>query len=397
MVTLDAALKTRWPQKKISKATIEDATLLGLMPRGEFQGKNMVVAVSYAGQQGRSALFAQALANRSASAQVAFIVTTVSDYAVGGITGEAADTLDEGSESSLLDGMDGQMKTSIDAMKRSLSNGVWGAKDGKIGQCANNPTDAGGPITLVNKGDIVNFEVGMTISASSSLVAGGLRAGTGVVSVVNADAGTVTYTGTITGITTSDYIFATGDIGLKLSGVQDWIPITAPDSTAFFGVDRTPHLTRLSGVRFSDYAGKPILQNLVAGITYCARFGSAPESIFLNPEDFINVQMELWGKSIIERTNSPSSPEVGYDGIVIPGPNRKIKVYQDASAPKGYAYALKLSTWKLRTRGKEAPKFLMKDGLRIRADAASDDYLWRLGYYGNIFCEEPINNAVFTL
>ena len=88
--TLDAALKTLWPQKKIAQVLYEDAPLLGMLPKKtDFTGKNAVVAVRYVGQQGRSSTFATAQTNYTSTAQVAFTVTRRHDYAVGRITGEA--------------------------------------------------------------------------------------------------------------------------------------------------------------------------------------------------------------------------------------------------------------------------------------------------------------------
>ena len=396
--TLNAALKTRWTQKKISTLLYSDCPLLGLIPKDtKFGGKNRVIAVRYAGQQGRSQAFSTALNNRTSSQQVAFTLTRQHDYAIGGMDGETV-RASKGEENSLIDGIDSEMDTCMSSLKRSLCVGIYGNGGGSIGQ-VNGTAPAAQQFVLTDQSQIVNFEVGQTIEASSTDGTSGARRGApdqAVVSAVDRDTGTVTYTGAITGFAANDYLFIQDDFALKITGLGAWVPKVAPTNTPFFGVDRTPDKTRLGGIRYPDNAGGAIEETLLKFSARAYQHNSNPESVFMNPTNFEQLVLALGSKTIYVNSKSPDMPSVGYEGVKIAGQNGNMKVYSDPSCPIGLAYALQLDTWTLASLG-AAPGFLEEDGFAILRDSAADAYLWRLGYYAQMYTNAPGKNAVITL
>ena len=126
------------------------------------------------------------------------------------------------------------MQAGINNISASLAQSLYGDGTGAKGQSASNSS----PITLVNINDITNFEVGMVIVAASSAT-GSIRSGSGAITAVDRDAGTITYTGTITSLTANDYLFTQGDApnggaNVKVSGLPP-DSSSAPAPTAFFG------------------------------------------------------------------------------------------------------------------------------------------------------------------
>jgi len=396
VATLSAALKTLWPQKKIQTILYKDAPFLGLIPKmTKFTGNNLVLATRYSGQQGRSSKFATAQANRANAAQVAFTLTRVQDYAVGGMTGEAVEAA-LGSEGSLIDGMNQEMDTSMVAIKRSICQALYGNGGGSIGQIS---TLVGSVVTLVNRTDIVNWEINTKFEASTADGTSGARKGVpdqATVTNIDRDAGAITFSGAITGLAVADFLFIQDDFGIKMSGLAAWLPQTPPTSTLFFGVDRTPDLTRLGGIRFAATAGAPIEETLQLALARFFEHGALIDHVFMNPVDLNKLTTSMGSKSLYEMVKAPETVTIGYKAVTVIGPGGEVKVFADPSCPAGKAFALTMDTWKLYSLG-DAPHLLNRDGLSVRAEATADAYQWRLGLYGQVGCVAPGYNGVITL
>lgn len=102
------ALKIAWPEKRLMKMMLEQNPTAALLPIKDFPGRSLYLPVQVGIQAGRSAVFATAQTNRVGSQQKAFILTTIKDYAVGGIDGETLEAIE--SEESLIDGVKDEME-----------------------------------------------------------------------------------------------------------------------------------------------------------------------------------------------------------------------------------------------------------------------------------------------
>jgi hypothetical protein len=402
LTALTAVLKVQYTQKKVNTLAYDKNPFWAMVKkRTDFLGVNKVVAIRNGQPQGRGADFTTAIANVSPSVYNRFTVTRSRDYAFARVFGEAveASAKDAGS---LLQGLKNEIDGAIYTATRSIAVNLFGNGGGARGQIASGQATA--TVTLTRPEDTVNFEVGMYLKTSTADgTSGSLKAGRVQVTGVDRVTGTVTASGNWTaGIATAaanDFIFQEGDNvsnNSMLAGLGAWIPSTTPTSTAFFGLDRSTDPVRLGGVRYSAGSGGPIEEILIDTAALLVREGSRPDTVFLNPLDYANLIKALSGKVLYDRSRSFDMPDIGFEAVKLMGPAGPMKVLADLNCPRGRGYMLQLDTWTFESLG-GAPKILNLDGQDMLRDATADAYIIRVGYYGNLTCEAPGWNAVFTL
>lgn len=205
---------------------------------------------------------------------------------------------------------------------------------------------------------------------------------------------------TLSGVTAGDYIFVKGDredsatpARTKISGLQAWIPYTAPDSTTFFGVDRTSDITRLSGLR-DDFSTMPIEEALIEAESLVNREGGALDHIFINHKQMKTLKKGLGTK--VQYVDMVANPRISFRGVQLDGDYGTINVLADRNCPVGYGFGLELALWKLYSLGK-AVRVLNADGLQWLRQTSDDGVELRYGFYGNIGCRGPGNNIQFKL
>jgi hypothetical protein len=397
--TFSHALKTLWSTDRVERMLYEDQPFLAMVPKDtEFYGANKVIDVIHGPGGGRSADFSDAQSNRTGGKGTKFTITRASDYSTFGLTNEVLEA-SENNKGSLLDALDTEVELAMYAIKRSLGISCYGAGSGKIGKISSVTAASNGVITLTNINDVTNFELDMQIECNPTETgtAGNMRSGVGTITAIDRDAGTVTFSGTITSVAANDFIYAEGDYDAKLKGLAAWIPTTAPSSTAFFGADRSVDVTRLGGVRYDGSANNPD-EALQKALSRVGREGGAPTHIFTNNSDWSNVELSLGSKVKYEMTEvkTASGVVIGFQAIQIAGPRRVAKLIADPNCPAGYAYALDINKWKLHSLGK-APHFLGADGMKILREASADGYEGRIGYYAQLATKAPGHNAVITM
>ena len=155
------------------------------------------------------------------------------------------------------------MTTEIDGVMRSvgdsISRNLYRDGSGAIGR-VNNSSFSTTALDLVTDMDSLNFEVGMVLQVSGTKSGGSVRSGTLTVSAVNRGAASnqITMSGNLSGwssVAQNDFIYQSGDYDGALTGLEGWLPSTAPSSAAFFGQDRTADISRLSGQRYDGSSG----------------------------------------------------------------------------------------------------------------------------------------------
>jgi hypothetical protein len=390
------AVKNQWPQARLTRRTLEANPLVAMLPIKNFSGLTLFLVINYAGQQGRSADFAKAVSGRTASKQKGFNLTTVKDYAVGGIDGETLDTIED--VDSLIDGIDKEMDTCFETMDRSIAVHVFGDGSGSIGRVGEDTS--GTSFKLSNKYDAVNFAVGQTLIRNPNKTgnAGTIGAGTGEVTGVDMDTGLITFTASGGwNPAVDDYIYVDGDYDEKMSGLAAWFPETAPTSgDSFFSVDRSVHPTKLAGHRFDGSAMLPE-EAISKALSHAGSFSCRPDLIVVHPMDYHAMKQSLGSKAIIDLAKSPNDPQVSFESLVFVNGNKKVKVIEDHGCPKAVAYGLNTKTIAIYARKKRFPGILDRDGNKMRADASADSYLWRLGFYAQLGCEDPGGNLRIKL
>jgi len=402
VASMDSVLKQHYLPLKVENMVYEDEPLLAWMPKyTKFGGKNLPIPLQYAPIAGRSSTFANALANVGASKFDDFVITRVHDYAIAHIDHEAMEA-SMGDRNAFLRATVTEINSAIRAATRSIASALPRSGTGSIGVVG---SVAAGVITLATASDVVNFEVGMVLVASDAAGGDGgtLQSGTGTITNVDRDAGTLTYSGTLTGIGVGDFLYVDGDAqngssaaAKKLRGLDAWFPSSAPGSTAFFGVDRSVDVTRLGGVRY-DASSMSIREGLISASARVQREGGKTDVFWMNPEEWVKLDKEMEGQVRYDVVKS-SNGKFGFRTIALATPRGTAQVASDHNIPMGVCYGLSKRTVKLYSLGK-APKILQYgDGAGKMLRISNEDGVEvRAGYYAQFGCSAPGYNVRVTL
>jgi hypothetical protein len=390
MTTFAAALKQHYKDLTIKNLVYKNNPLFALMPKYEkFGGLNMPLPLIYGNPQGRSATFSNALAQKTNSQVKAFTLTRKSDYSLANIQNEVLEA-SQGDADAFMRAATTEIDGAFQSLTRSIAQAQYRDGTGRIGVIGSQATPV---ITLSNAEDVVNFEVGMTLAAVDSTPAA--LAGTGVILAVDRSAGTITLSAAIPGAwINGSSLLVSGDFNAKISGLEAWIPYTAPGATAFFGVDRTSDVSRLAGQR-KDISALPIEEGLIDLAMLIAREGGHSSHAMMNFQNFANLEKAL-GSKVIYQTAKDAEGIVGFEGIKIHGNKGPITVLADQNALASYVHMLQMDTWMLASLGM-APKLLKSDGMDFLRVSTDDAVEVRVGAYMQMGCVAPGWNGVGKL
>ena len=384
------ALKEHYKALTVKNMVYKDNPLLALMPKYErFGGENMPVPVQYGIANRRSADFSTGQGLNTATELARFVLTRTKDYSFASITGETIKAT-EGAADAFLKYATLEIDGAIQSLTRSLAVSMYADGSGQLGTVS----VAGTTLTMQKADQITNIEVGMELNCAATAT-GAIRAGTTmVVQTVDRDAGTFTVDNAGS-CTTNDFIFQRGDAqnggsAKKISGLEAWLPSTAPSATLFFGQDRSKDATRLGGIRF-DGSAQPIEEALIGAASRLAREGGSPSHCFMNFANFANLEKALGSKVVYDKVSSDDA-DIGFQSLTIIGPKGPIQIVADQNCTPDVAYLLQMDTWTLNSLG-AAPHILDLDGNRMLREASADAYEVRVGFYGNIGCTAPGYNA----
>lgn len=398
-VKYDAILKELYPVENIEQALYQDHAFLGIVNKNtNFQGKRAILPLQYARPQNRSATASTAFGGTTSSEFISWQIDMAKNYGsavIDNLTLMSSKT----QPGAFRPALETEMDSALDGLARNLNEGLFGDGSGRKGQRA---SDAASVTTLTNVQDIVRFELGQVIVASPNADGSSVRAGSITITSVDRDLGTIGYTGSITGYADNDFLFQQGDIGLKMNGLGAWLPTTAPGSTLFNGVDRSADTTRLGGVRYNG-SSQTVREALYSAATRVSREGGRPDHVFMNPDDYRELQFELEADSIFDKAvvsakgmNASLNYNINYDVIQISGPKGKISVHSDIDCPVGFAYMVQLNTWELYCI--DSPVFIYEeDGTSFLRVSGADELQVRVQSYANLACRAPGKNAVVTL
>lgn len=392
-----------------------------LVPKNEspdgFAGKYIPVPLEYGTPQGRSHGFSNAQNQQTAASLASFFVYVISDYQLVTIT----NLLMEQTKSNAGAFVDAA-KLQMDGGFRNITNNIAfeifadGTATRGISTSAStqNGTVAGGTvIPLSNAQQIVNFEVGMLLVASSSQ-GGAVSSDTVIITAVNRATGILSGTASASSLSGNwaigsgaAYLSISGDLPsagasstssyLALSGLQAWLPVTSPASNdSFWGVNRSADPTRLAGCRFNASA-YTIEEGITNALAFLNREGGKPDLLVMDFASYAALVNSLGAKVQYVQVKH-DEVEVAFEGITFQSAYGKVTVLADRSCPPATGYLLTMSTFKLRSLGK-VPHILTYgmeglEGLRV---GSADALEIRIGYYGNLICSAPGWNCVVSL
>ena len=393
MTTFAAALKQHYTNERIENMVYKDNPFLAMVSKYEqFGGENLKLPIKYGIPQGRSATFSDAQANKTNTQLKAFLLTRVSDYSLASIANETIEA-SKGNANAFMEAATVEIDGAIESATRSLAIACFGDGSGSIGQVLST-TSSVATFTLKETDDVTNFEVGMQIKLNVNKTGNsGTLSTAHTIDGVNRDTGVITLSASAS-LTANHYIYQEGDYDGKISGLEAWVPSSAPGSTdSFFGVNRSSDATRLGGIRF-DGSSLPLEEALIGAAARVAREGGKPDVCFVNYSAFADLEKALGSK--VSYVDQKVNPEIGFRGILIHGPRGPIKVIPDQNCPPNVAFMLQMDVWKLYSLGK-APKILDSDGLKFLRDSSADSVEVRVGYYAQLGCRGPGYNVRIAL
>lgn len=356
----------------------KDHKLLSMLSRRrDFYHRYLHIPIRYGKPVGRSHTIADAITNEGASKYDAFQVTRVNDYGYFRIDGEVVDAAMAGNDAVFVDSLKNEIDGALSQMGDSIGKEAYRSTSGSRGQVGSGTSS---PITLSNPEDIYFFEVGMVITANDSDDATTPRSGSGTITAIDEDLGKITYTGTITSLAVSDYLFVDGDEGGAAAGLSAWCPSSAPGATAFFGVDRSSNVTRLGGIRF-DASSYTMEEVPIRAKARAARSRLNPDYVFLNPTDLADFEVAKEGSKFVTSSKEYS---FGIEGVSAYG----LKFIGDPDCPPGTMWMLDMSAFGWATMG-DAPKVFDADGLKILRVSSADAYNGHIVARHNFYSDAP--------
>lgn len=387
-VNIAAILKVLCPQKRVENQVYADHAFLAMVKKNEqFFGSHLAVAVRYGDSQGRSAAFGTAQTNNGSFAAKKFMLTRVADYQVCRLDTESI-MASENDQGALIQALDTELSSGMNNIGKSLATSLVRGKSGALAQIGSVASDT---ITLKNINDITSFEVGMVLGTPYTAKSGGSAHATpasSTIVAVDRDAGTITMTTNDlsgTNWVADDYLFPAGDRGVKISGLDDWFPSSAPTAgDAHFGVDRSSDTVRLAGLRV-DLSGLNPEEGLVTALSRVHREGGRPNMVFLNHLDFRNVEISLGSKVEYE---SLSVGDIGFQALTVNSAKGKVSLLADQDIPAGVGYALDMRTLTLHSL-KKAPQILELDGNKLMRVYNADQWEARIAYFAQLGCDAP--------
>lgn len=287
MSSFASGLKSIYTDEKIQNMVYQDNPWLAMIPKKEnFNGKNLVIPVIYGNPQGRSATFTDAKSNKTASKIKDFTITRNKDYSLASIDSETMDA-SVGNSGAFMEAVTLELDGAINSASRSLAIALYGSGSGRIGKIS---AINGLVLTLTQAEDITNFEVDMTLNASTADGGGTLKVASPTVTAVDRNNGLVTVS-SVTNLAVNDFLFVEGDYDLKIKGLQAWLPATVTN-TPFFGMDRSVDPSRLAGQKI-DGSAKPVEEALIDCASRIAREGGKPTHVFISYGKYAELEKSL--------------------------------------------------------------------------------------------------------
>jgi len=412
IAALAGAFKRIYPTG-IENLVVDEDPLLGMISKEtNFRGSGKELAWRVNTGGGASASFTVANTQASQSTINKPYVTRGKLYVVGEIDHESMEA-SEGSEGAIVSMLKELTENKMYDLKKRASSVLWGmpstgAGSGAIGQISAASNTGTATITLSDPTQIINFHAGQRLQ-SFTTVAGGLLAAGAVATptYVNEDTGALTlagnWTASITGIAIGDYLVPEGDFNTVPKSVYAWNPVTLPTvggGDSFFGIDRGGSIA-MAGCRYAATTGS-IDEILKAAMAKHSRQGGKHDTLFLNPEDWANLEMQSNQWQRINQNAVDSSGKkiasIGYNALVLNGERGAVNVFASPYCPRYYPLLCKLDSYKIWSLN--SPFRLLTAGAPsdgMMRESTTDTSKLRFGGYWQLICKRPRDSMVISL
>lgn len=397
MANFAAMLKEYYSPDRVAKMILEDSPFLAMVPKKAIVGESWDLPIIYAGTAGRSAAFATAQAQKTQTSSVKFQITTSPDYSLASLNRRVM-LASRSNAGAFLPAAKAVVDDALMQLRRSLAITSFRDGTGVKGQVAASTATT---LTLSNREDAVNFQVGERVTVTDDTVPTTVR-GTAAITGINRSTGVLTFAAIPAGSVANDVISTESDLNAVQSGLGAWLPDAAPGAAAFFGVDRTTDSDMLGGVRF-DGTGMLRYEALIDGQSEIGMIGGGrPTHAFCNPVDFRAVIKELEAQVTRPRmvykdmpVRKGSKAMVGFQGVEIQGDSGVIELFSDRFCPPNKAYVLQLDEWRLAHIGNELVDIVGRDSDEgMLVESATDGYEIRAVSYPQLATGAPGHSGV---
>lgn len=384
---ITAILREKWDDTLPTDLVMKENAALALTVESDdtMAGEYVVAPILWNKMQGRSATFADAQSNTYGSDFDQFQIPLVENYGVADLSGRVVRQAKlGGSADRLVNMIDNESKMALATIGEDMGHNVYRNIGGARGQVG---ADSGTVITLLNIDDVVFFEKGMKLKLSTADgTSGAVESGELTVTAVNEDTGELTYTNASATVNVNDYLFVTGDFGLKAAGLDTWVPSSDPSDT-LYGVSRASNPQRLGGVRFPGASFQP--EELFLRIFARAkRSGIRPSYFLCHPNFYADVETVLQGKREVCDVGTRFEG-IGFQGLgVVQGGNGPIPLISDSHCQEDVVWAITGQYWKHFTLG-GMPHTIDEDGLEMLRKQNSDGYELRYIVTHNHYTNTP--------
>jgi len=396
----ERALKELYGKRGLAYALYEKNPVLARLPKDEnFTGYTKRIPLLVAPGGGGSHTFANALANRTGGNYRGFNLDRKKDYAIFTLENEAmlASRDDKGAFVKLLESETHGAKNKIG---QSLSRGIFGSGSASLGQIGS--ISGGDTITLTDRRNIVNFEVGMVLVSDVADGGGTVDTATATIARVNREAGTIQATAALNAeFAVNDYLFREGDYDQGMNGFASWIPSTAPTSgDSFLGLDRSVDAVRLAGFRYTaTVADDETLDQAVVNLGAEMEIQEAtPDVLVCHPTVYARLKNDARDRTTFEKQVVPiriggDEVKISYKALMFSLGTGQVEIIGDKHCRRDDMWLLQMDTWELCSLG-AAPHMFVGDGnQRMLTEHNADAVQGRFMYYANLGCKMPGYNA----
>jgi hypothetical protein len=372
--------KTEYTDDKLGEHTERDHILFAKLAKKKgMGGEDFRYPVRYGNPQGISGDFATAQRNAAKSKGVQFAAEPVLKYGVIQIDGPSLQRA-SGSKSAFYDLVTMETDGGLEEMGDRAAFDLYRSGNGMRGRRL---SASGNVITLTRADDARNFKQGMTVMADDTITGASPRTGVTTVAAVDEDNAKITLTSAaaIAAFADNDYLFAEGDPGTCVDGLELLYPLTAPTSgDSFRGRDRSADVRRLAGVRSADTAAYPeeVIGLLAVKI---ANNGKRCNAAYINPINHFAMSKRLNAK--VEYDGGGGEAEVFFQYITIHTTAGMVKVYSDADCPIDRVFVGHTDWLFYRFLGDELIHIIRDDGKTALRQGAADGIESRLRMHSN--------------
>jgi hypothetical protein len=397
-------LKNRYTKSKIQTLAFKSA-VLAIMPKDPEAGGNAYFgAMRSAIGSTASHTATTAFSSGSASVYNQWVCNYAQSYATANVSGDAVDRT-KGEANALVDAMVSEFDGAFIDIGQMLGADLFGDGGGSFGQISATSNVGTATITLSQPSQIVNFNQGQILQASSDDGTGGAGVFTGTVTVsaVDINAGTITVSGAswtagIASVAAGSYLFQNGNYAGAYPGFAGWLPAYNARgglATPFNGVVRSADPTRLAGVAVNGQ-GAPKDVSLIRATSLTQRMGGRPDYVVLNPLDYSSIVTAATTRIQYTTVQSFDNAQLSFKAAELATEYGMLTLLTDVFCPVGTCYGLQLDTWLMPSMG-EVPRVWGTgvDGLEwLRG--TGDSFQLRVVARATTYCSAPGKNFVLT-